>query len=58
MVLRIDLLQQIVVPQLSCGWQHNHPTKTRQAGCADVQSIHFMLSVYRTLPFAGKMNPP
>jgi hypothetical protein len=26
---KIDLLQLIVVPQLSGGWQHNYSTKTR-----------------------------
>jgi hypothetical protein len=27
------------VPKLSRGWQHNYPTKTRLAGCANEQSM-------------------
>jgi hypothetical protein len=33
------------VPQLSGGWQHNYSTKTRQAGCANEQSMYSLLSL-------------
>jgi hypothetical protein len=35
----------IVAPQLSSGWQHNYPTKTRQAGCTDEQSMYSFVYV-------------
>ncbi len=35
----------IVVPQLSGGWQHNYSTQTREAGCANEQSM-YSLNVY------------
>ncbi len=35
----IDLLHPNVVPKLRGGWQHNYSAKTRQAGCANEQSI-------------------
>ncbi len=38
--IKIDLLCQIVASQLSGGWRHNYPTKTRQAGHANEQSIY------------------
>jgi len=41
---KIDLLQTIVVPQLSGGWQHNYSTKTRWAGCANEQYIYYLMS--------------
>ena len=34
-------MHQIVAPQLSCGWQHNYSTKTRQVGRANEQSNIF-----------------
>ncbi len=41
----IDLLHLIVVPQLSGGWQHNHPTKTdRQAATMSSLCILLCLS--------------
>jgi hypothetical protein len=42
---KIDLLHPSVVPQLSGGCQHNCSTKTRQAGCADEQSIYSLMSM-------------
>ncbi len=46
---KINLLHQIVVPQVSGGWQHNYSTKTRQAGYANEQSIYSKLSMTKTL---------
>jgi hypothetical protein len=42
---KIELLHLIVVPQLSGGWQHNHPTKTRQASSANEQSMYSLMSI-------------
>jgi hypothetical protein len=39
------VLQLIVVPQLSSGWQHNYSTKTRQAGCTNEQSMYSLMSM-------------
>jgi hypothetical protein len=35
----------IIVPQLSGGWQHNYSTKTREAGCANEQSMYSVMSI-------------
>jgi hypothetical protein len=32
---KVDLFHLIVAQQLSCGWQHNYSTKTKQAGNAN-----------------------
>ena len=40
----IDLLHQIVAPQLSDGWKHNYSTKTRQVGHAYEQSFYSLMS--------------
>jgi hypothetical protein len=42
---KIDLLHLIAMPQLSGGWQHNCSTKTRQAGCANEQSMYSLMSM-------------
>jgi hypothetical protein len=34
-----------VAPQLSGGWQHNYSTKTSQAGCANEQSMYYLMSM-------------
>ncbi len=34
-----------MVPQLSRGWQHNYSTKTKQAGRANEQSMHSLMSM-------------
>jgi hypothetical protein len=44
-VNKIELLHQIVAPQLSGGWQHNYSTKTRQAGHAYKQYIYYLMFV-------------
>ncbi len=41
----VDLLHPNVVPNLRGGWQHNYSAKTKQAGCADEQSIYSRLSM-------------
>jgi hypothetical protein len=46
---KIDLLNLIVVPQLSGGWRHNNSTKTRQAGRANEQSIYYEMSMFKTI---------
>jgi hypothetical protein len=46
---KIDLLCLIVAPQLSGGWQHNNSTKTRQAGCANEQSIYYEMSMFKII---------
>ncbi len=48
-----DLLQLIVVPQLSGGWQHNYSTKTRQAGHANEQSLYSLMSMVKTFSIAA-----
>jgi hypothetical protein len=45
---KIDLLQLIVAPHLSGGWQHNYSTKTRQAGRANEQPIYSLMSMLMT----------
>jgi hypothetical protein len=35
----------IVALQLSSGWQHKYSTKTRQAGCANEQSMYSLMSM-------------
>jgi hypothetical protein len=42
---KIDLSHLIVAPQLSGGWRHNYSTKTRQAGCANEQSMYSLISM-------------
>ncbi len=39
------VLHLIVVPQLNSGWQHNHLTKTRQAGKSNEQSMYSLMFV-------------
>jgi hypothetical protein len=41
----MDILNLIVVPQLSGGWQCNYSTKTCHAGCANEQSIYSLMSM-------------
>ncbi len=45
---KINLWHLIVVPQLSRGWQHNYSTETRQAGCANEQSMYSLMSMDAT----------
>jgi hypothetical protein len=40
---KIDLLHQIVGPQLSSGKQHNNSTKTRFVGCINKQSYVYAM---------------
>jgi hypothetical protein len=47
---KIDILHQIVAPQLSGGFQYNCPTKTGQAGCANEQSMESLMSMKETQP--------
>ncbi len=42
---KIFVLQLIVVPQLSSGYQHNYSTKTRQTGHANEQSTYSLMSM-------------
>ncbi len=42
---KIDLLHPIVVPQLSGSRQHNYPTKTRELGRANEQSMYSLMSM-------------
>jgi hypothetical protein len=42
---KIDLLHQIVAPQLSGCWGHNYSTRTRHAGCINEQSM-FLLCLW------------
>jgi hypothetical protein len=42
------VLHLIVVTQLSSGWQHNYSTKTRQADCANEQSMYSLMSMHYT----------
>ncbi len=46
---KIVLLHLIVAPQLGGGRQHNYSTKTRQAGHANEQPMHSLLSMPTTL---------
>jgi hypothetical protein len=50
------VLYLIVVPQLSSGRQHNYTTKTRQAGCADEQSMYYLMSMVHGQGIQGKDN--
>ncbi len=40
----VCFLHLIVVPKLSCGWQHNYSTKTRQSSHANEQSMDSLMS--------------
>jgi hypothetical protein len=46
---KINLLHLIVAPQQSGGRQHYRSTKTRQAVCADEQSIYSCMSMELTI---------
>jgi len=46
---KIDILLQIVAPQLSGGSQHHYSTKTRQAGFTNEQSMYSLTSLYSQL---------
>ncbi len=46
------VLHLIVAPWLSSGWQHNYSTKTRQAGQANEQSMHSLMSTHLVQFFA------
>jgi len=39
------VLHLIVAPQQSIGWQLNYSTKTRPAGRANQQSMHYLMSM-------------
>jgi hypothetical protein len=39
------VLHLIVAPQLGGGQQHNYSNKTRQAGCANEQSMYSLMSM-------------
>ncbi len=43
------VLHLIVAPQLGGGRRHNYSTKTRQAGCANEQSMYSLMSMGITL---------
>jgi hypothetical protein len=40
------LFHLIVAPQQSSGWRHNYSTKTRQACCANKQSMYSLVSMF------------
>jgi hypothetical protein len=48
------VLHLIVAPQLSSGRQHNYSTKTRQAGQANGQFMHYLMSM--AAPFGVAHN--
>jgi hypothetical protein len=50
------ILHLIVVPQLSSGWRHNFSTKTRQAGCANEQSVYSPMPMEQTLSMYTKLE--
>jgi hypothetical protein len=51
----IVLLHLIVAPQLINGWQHNYSTKTRQVGCANEQSMYYLMSMQVAIAPVGKL---
>jgi len=43
-----------VAPQLSSDKQHNYTSKTRQAGCANEQSMYSLMSMIVTILYVVK----
>jgi hypothetical protein len=49
------VLHLIVAPQLGGGQRHNYSTKTRQAGCANEQSMYSLMCMVKINKFLIKV---